>query len=69
MQIKGNKKMKRIGIILTPDVRSNAYLSKLVDNKIKLDQIIFMNDNVERKNCAIYKLSIHSCLRATLEKK
>jgi methionyl-tRNA formyltransferase len=49
MQIKGNKKMKRIGIILTPDVRSNAYLSKLVDNKIKLDQIIFMNDNVERK--------------------
>ena len=41
--------MKRIGIILTPDVRSNVYLSKLVDNKIKLDQIIFMNDNRERK--------------------
>ena len=49
MQIKGNKKMKRIGIILTPDVRSNVYLSKLLDNKIKLDQIIFMNDNRERK--------------------
>ena len=41
--------MKRIGIILTPDVRSKAYLSKLMDNKIKLDQIIFMNDNREEK--------------------
>ena len=41
--------MKKIGIILTPDVRSKAYLSKLVDNKIKLNQIIFMNDNREEK--------------------
>ena len=41
--------MKKIGIILTPDVRSKAYLSKLMDNKIKLDQIIFMNDNREEK--------------------
>ena len=47
MQIKGNKKMKRIGIILTPDIRSNAYLNKLINNKIKLNQIIFMNDNRE----------------------
>ena len=41
--------MKKIGMILTPDVRSKAYLSKLMDNKIKLDQIIFMNDNREEK--------------------
>ena len=41
--------MKKIGIILTPDVRSKAYLSKLVDNKIKLNQIIFMNDAREGK--------------------
>ena len=41
--------MKKIGIILTPDVRSKAYLSKLVDNKIKLNQIIFMNDDREEK--------------------
>ena len=41
--------MKKIGMILTPDVRSKAYLSKLVDNKIKLNQIIFMNDDREEK--------------------
>ena len=41
--------MKKIGIILTPDVRSKAYLSKLVDNKVKLNQIIFMNDDREEK--------------------
>lgn len=36
--------MSKIGIILTPDPRSKAYLQKLIQNKISLDEIIFMND-------------------------
>lgn len=41
--------MKKIGIILTPEVRSKAYLQKLILNNIKLSSVIFMNDNrVER---------------------
>jgi len=35
----------KIGIILTPDERSKAYLSKIISNKINLNKIIFMNDN------------------------
>jgi len=35
----------KLGIILTPDNRSKAYLQKIIDNKIHLDEIIFMNDN------------------------
>lgn len=34
----------KIGIILTPDERSKAYLQKILDNKIKLEKILFMND-------------------------
>ena len=37
--------MTKVGIILTPDVRSKAYLRKLTDNGVYLDEIIFMNDN------------------------
>ena len=36
--------MSKIGIILTPESRSKAYLQKLIQNKISLDEIIFMND-------------------------
>lgn len=36
--------MKRIGIILTPDNRSKAYLQKIILNNIKLSSVIFMND-------------------------
>jgi methionyl-tRNA formyltransferase len=39
----------KIGIILTPDERSKAYLSKIISNKIKLDKIIFMNNNSDKK--------------------
>lgn len=35
----------KIGIILTPDVRSKSYIQKVVLNKIELDEIIFMTDN------------------------
>ena len=38
-----------IGIILTPDSRSKAYIQKILKNKIKLDLIIFMNDNRSEK--------------------
>lgn len=33
-----------IGIILTPDERSKAYLQKILKENIHLDEIIFMND-------------------------
>lgn len=35
----------KIGIILTPDVRSTAYIQKIIKNKIPMDSIILMNDN------------------------
>ena len=39
-----------IGIILTPDNRSKAYIQKILENNLKLDHIIFMNDNkIEKK--------------------
>jgi len=33
-----------IGIILTPDERSKAYLQKILQNKITISEILFMND-------------------------
>ena len=33
------------GIVLTPDVRSKAYLQKALSNEITFDKIIFMNDS------------------------
>lgn len=39
----------KVGIILTPDERSKAYLSKIISNKIKIDEILFMNDNSDKK--------------------
>jgi len=41
--------MKSIGIILTPDNRSKAYLTKIIQNKLKMDKIIFLNDNRSEK--------------------
>lgn len=38
-----------IGIILTPDTRSKAYLRKILDNNIRMDGIIFLNDGRPRK--------------------
>ncbi len=37
----------KVGIILTPDDRSKAYIQKLLDKKFFLDEIIFMNDKRE----------------------
>jgi len=34
----------KIGLILTPDNRSKAYLQKILINNISIDEIIFMND-------------------------
>ena len=40
----------KIGIILTPDTRSKAYLQKIIQNHIEMDTIIFMNDGrIEKK--------------------
>ena len=36
--------MNKIGIILTPDTRSKAYITKIINNKIKIDEIIFLDD-------------------------
>lgn len=37
----------KLGIILTPDERSKAYLQKIIRKNIHLDEIIFMNDRRE----------------------
>lgn len=40
----------RLGIILTPDIRSKAYIQKILKNDLILDTIIFMNDKrIEKK--------------------
>jgi len=39
----------KVGIILTPNTRSKAYLQKIIQNKILLDSIIFMNDQRKTK--------------------
>lgn len=41
--------MEKIGIILTPDVRSKAYIQKILKNGIFLNEILFMNDNRKEK--------------------
>lgn len=43
----------KVGIILTPDERSKAYLQKLLSNKIRIDEIIFMNNNVSEKEFSV----------------
>ena len=40
----------RLGIILTPDNRSKAYIQKLVENNITLSSILFMNDSRTEKS-------------------
>ena len=40
----------KLGIILTPDARSKAYLQKIIKNNILFDKIIFMNDDRTEKN-------------------
>jgi methionyl-tRNA formyltransferase len=42
----------KLGIILTPDIRSKAYIQKIISNSIKLDEIIFMNDGRVEQNYA-----------------
>ena len=37
----------KIGLILTPDNRSKAYLQKILKNDIPIDEIIFMNDEID----------------------
>ena len=34
----------KLGIILTPDVRSKAYLQKCIKNNLQFETVIFMND-------------------------
>tara|TARA_Y100000590_G_scaffold467418_1_gene646268 strand:- start:6875 stop:7561 length:687 start_codon:yes stop_codon:yes gene_type:complete len=34
----------KIGIILTPDIRSKAYLQKCIKNNLQFESVIFMND-------------------------
>jgi len=41
--------MTTIGIILTPDTRSQAYIQKTVGKKIVFDEILFMNDKRPQK--------------------
>ena len=48
----------RIGIILTSDERSKAYLQKSIQNNIMFDEIIFLNDNREEKQYLIEEINI-----------
>ena len=34
----------KVGMILTPDNRSKAYLQKIIRNKIVIDEIILLDD-------------------------
>ena len=43
----------QVGIILTPDERSKSYLSKIINNKIKIDKIFFMNNNKSKEEYPI----------------
>ena len=47
--------MSKIGIILTPDSRSKAYLQKIIKNNFLLDEIIFMND---KRNSPKYDIDL-----------
>ena len=47
--------MSKIGIILTPDSRSKAYLQKIIKNNFVLDEIIFMND---KRNSPKYDINL-----------
>lgn len=38
-----------IGIILTPDERSKAYLCKIISNQIQINEVLFMNDGSNQK--------------------
>lgn len=40
----------KIGIILTTDERSKAYLQKIISNKISIDEIILMNEGAHSKD-------------------
>tara|TARA_B100000029_G_scaffold405182_1_gene405459 strand:+ start:2839 stop:3531 length:693 start_codon:yes stop_codon:yes gene_type:complete len=40
----------KLGIILTPDIRSKAYIQKLILNKKNIDLIILLNDNRDEQN-------------------
>ena len=50
--------MKKIGIILTPEVRSKAYLQRILSRNILLDSIIFMNDKRDDKTFTIDEKNI-----------
>ena len=47
-----------IGIILTPDNRSKAYIQKLISNKVKLEHIILMNKKTKEKSFSEDKIRI-----------
>jgi len=68
--------LKKIGIILTPEVRSKAYLQRILSRNILLDSIIFMNDKrddktftIDEKNIAFeYGFDITESVDQTLKK-
>ena len=47
-----------VGIILTPDNRSKAYIQKLISNKIKLEHIILMNKEIKEKSFSENEIKI-----------
>ena len=47
-----------VGIILTSDNRSKAYIQKLISNKIKLEHIILMNKQIKEKSFSENEIKI-----------
>jgi methionyl-tRNA formyltransferase len=66
----------KLGIILTSDSRSKAYIQKICSNSFHLDQVIFMNNNLDEPDYnpdIIYqsksaKFDISESVKTTLDK-
>ena len=64
----------KVGIILTPDNRSKAYLQKIIRNKIVIDEIILLDDGrkitctTEEEECAkIFEFNLSKSVKEILD--
>ena len=64
----------KVGMILTPDNRSKAYLQKIIRNKIVIDEIILLDDGrkitctTEEEECAkIFEFNLSKSVKEILD--
>ncbi len=64
----------KVGIILTPDNRSKAYLQKIIRNKIDIDEIILLDDgrkitctNEEEECAKIFEFNLSKSVKEILD--